>query len=318
MLFARLINWILWKLFGVYASDGSQTARIHYINDNCERTERWKIKGWPYMGRIFFWWKGREVFNYEWHLWSLTCGFGVGFGGECHDKLKIHFAVPPFSFYWGFRSDLVGKFMKSQRLQKWSDRFGGRGWKAEYSGFHLFDIRIFDKAIWWDFLRSDWGWSREMPKWMHGCWHPLDTIFGKMKYTKTVLGHHEVQIPMPEGRYPGTVEMDYCTWKRPRLPWYSQKSYSAYVAVDVGIPHEGKGESEYNCGEDALFGVSRGARTVEEAIAAMVQAVLEARRKYNGNRDVVYPTPAERIAAVHRLRAASRKEQQNQQAEAAS
>jgi hypothetical protein len=52
------------------------------------------------------------------------------------------------------------------------------------------------------------------------------------------------------------------------------------VKLDIpgGIPHNGKGENSWDCGDDGLWGC--GGDTVEEAIGHAVSSVLRSRRRY--------------------------------------
>ncbi len=126
---------------------------------------------------------------------------------------------------------------------------------------------------------------------MHGNFHPLDFFLGSTDYKKKDLTFHEVLVPMPEGSYPATVQFQECTWKRPRWPFISSKGIYADIKMKIGIPHQGKGENSWDCGEDAVMGLSRKASTLEQAIAATVECALRDRRRNDGNVMAKYPPP---------------------------
>ena len=90
-------------------------------------------------------------------------------------------------------------------------------------------------------------------------------------------------VPMPERAYPASVKLFESTWKRPR--WFASRMVRAEVKIEKGIPFPGKGENSYDCGDDALFGLTCKADTVEQAIAETVESALRNRRRYGGSVD---------------------------------
>lgn len=227
------------------------------------------------------------LFRVEWNLWTNFCFFALKRGGE-GGNLLFQIAFPPVAFWFELPIKLK---LNSPRWEKWNVKYGGYPGSTKYETFEFFEFRIFDRAIWWSFLKFDWGWSSQMPKWMEGNFHPIDFLFGNTKYEAELLATKQVLIPMPEGAYPATVTLETCTWKRPRLPWVSARRRTAKIDLSIGIPHEGKGENEWDCGKDALLGLSVAASTIEEAISKTVESALRNRRKYDGNVMAKYPTP---------------------------
>lgn len=295
----KAMNWVC-QIFGArYGEDGrflTHNVWMHWSNENEDRvlsTRDRTVYGWPYHGR---WWMhawGR-TFRFSWHLWTDFCGASINADDE--DGLRFHAAFPPVAI-WFTVPIPAHKWLSKPFWDKWNQKYGGYPGSNKYSDFNFFSIRVFDWAIWWDFLKFDWGWSNQMPRWMHGSWHFLDTILGEQKYTNEVLSTHEVLIPMPEGSYPATVKLELATWKRARWP-FKKSVRRSDIDIPVGIPHQGKGENSWDCGEDALYGQSGGeCWTVDKAISGVVESALSYRRKYDGNTMAVYPPAAERIAA---------------------
>lgn len=148
-------------------------------------------------------------------------------------------------------------------------------------------IRVHDWAIWWNVWRDDSSWDSSVPRWRNGSFHFLDFVLGRSEYTQRMLYDLDVKIPLPERAYNARLKMIECTWKRPR--WFPKR----VVCGDIDchndpIPHPGKGESEWDCGEDALHSMSTGSTgrietTVEESVAAVVKYVLGRRRRYGGS-----------------------------------
>lgn len=278
MLMDKYINRILAFIFGSLPSgDGRVWFHSQNLTDG----------SWPYEGRCWLRSHSRVLFHFSWNLWTHFCGFGIYTDKE--DKGTVfHIAFPPVSFW----VTLPIHFSTSSKFwERWNERYGGRAKSTHYEDFHFIDVRIHDWTLWWSFLKFDWGWSHQMPKWMDGRFHPLDTLFGKTDYIKKELSKHDVVIPMPEGSYPATVEFSERTWKRQRLPWNTHKGVYASIDMKVPIPHEGKGEDSWNCGKDALYGLDRKASTIEQAVAATVETVLKSRRRYDGNVMAKYPNP---------------------------
>lgn len=56
----------------------------------------------------------------------------------------------------------------------------------------------------------------------------------------------------------------------------------AHIEVPSGVPIPGKGESGYDCGEDAVYGLTCRARTVKEAVERFVDDIRETRKKRGG------------------------------------
>lgn len=77
------------------------------------------------------------------------------------------------------------------------------------------------------------------------------------------------------------MELFESTWKRAR--WFTHKNVRASVDIPAGIPHPGKGENSWDCGEDRTYGLTTKADTVEKAIAAVVESSLRDRRRYGGD-----------------------------------
>lgn len=285
------INKLLFKLFGEDAR-GERRARTWFQNLNEDRNG--EPKGWAYEGRSKVYFDGKAVFSFSWNLWTHFCGASLRLDPS-EDGLKFHAALPPVAFWWGFDSfgmRPIRKFLESPRMAKWNESAGGHKGSNRYTTFEVLDISIHDWTLFWSFLKFDWGWSRKMPKWMSGSLNFTDLFLGRLKCETEVVETKDVKIPMPEGLYPAKAKMEKRTRSRPR--WFSKESYSVWLDIPHGIPHAGKGESDYNCGEDGLFGCGAEGTRYEAAIARAIESVLGSRRKYNGSLAAVYPDPAKR------------------------
>jgi hypothetical protein len=140
-------------------------------------------------------------------------------------------------------------------------------------------LRIFDSALWWSFWHPSMSWTRGTPRWRYGSWHPLDTVFGRMTYWEIPLITTPVDIAMPEGIYAAVIKQYVARRGRKRWPWKSE-TRMAEIKVEKGIPVPGKGENSWDCDDDAIFSLSTPADKIEDAIAAVVRAVYNKRRRY--------------------------------------
>ena len=234
---------------------------MHFHWQNLNRDKRDKVKGWPWEGRCWFYPLKdrieRLVFEFDWYFGRPHGGGAIEF--SCRgNRLQFQFSIGVISLWFSAES------------YKW--RFKDR----EVS------IKVHDNALWWNFWTPGWGWSRETPKYRNGCFHVDDFLFGKMNYhMENEKVYKDMVIPMPEGAYPCTIKMYTGVWKRPR--WFAERIEKADVTMHRTIPHAGKGENAWDCGEDALYGWNGRANNIEDAIAEVVRDVLRDRRRYNGD-----------------------------------
>lgn len=266
--------------------------RVHFWAQNLNENSNGDVKGWPYHGRCNLSFGSKRLFHFSWNLWSHFCGVSFSFDPS-EDGWRLHAALPPFSFWFSTSlfSGWMSKFLASKKVDKWNQKYGGYPGSSRYTLFHFIDIRIFNWALWWEFLKFDWGWSSSMPKWMVFTFHIDDFLLGKMKYVNEKIGQPKtVMVPMPEGEYLTKMQFERATWTRPRSPF--KKVMVGYnIDIPKGIPHQGKGENSYDCGEDGLFGCFSEGESIQNAISKVQDLVLKSRRKYDGNMMAKYPAP---------------------------
>lgn len=106
-----------------------------------------------------------------------------------------------------------------------------------------------------------------------------DRIFGRAEYTREKVGEPVQAIAcFPEGQYTLTLQREVSTWNRPRWPWtYWRKSVD--ITLERPPEFQGKGENSWDCGPDAIYGMSSEGHSYEDAVAAYVKAVLRERAK---------------------------------------
>jgi hypothetical protein len=215
------------------------------------------------------WWSGNVTVS--WHLPCKHPGFEVsldGPGGE--DDLRLHLGVPLLFDLW-VTFERMGFQWLTKRLFKPKD-YEGRTTRVNWH----------HGMLWWQFWHSDSSRSSTTPRWRHGNWSPMDTLFGKENHTREQLRTERVAIPLPERIYPATITFTRYTHKRPRA-WWKQVVLGANVEPDHPIPEPGKGENSYDMDDDALYSMYTPAATTEEAIAAVVESVLRTRRRHGGS-----------------------------------
>ena len=229
-------------------------------------------------GRAF--WHGHEnrwLAGWRWHLeWtvfklghpSLRLALGEGDDGGLSGHLAIGFAA----IYFGLSTPLLRRL--ARRLLSPSGE-----------GRHL-RIALHDGALWIALWAKEWETSSRDPWYVRGiALHPIDRLLGEPRYSKRLIQATPALVPMPERAYRATISLTECTWQRPRWP-FAKRLLRAEIDMDEGeqIPTPGKGENSWDGDEDATYGLSTRATTVPEAVAAMVETVLERRLRYGGPR----------------------------------
>jgi hypothetical protein len=221
-------------------------------------------------GRSFRCWLGKRQrqLYIETHLLSGSFGASVEADPGGEGDLKFFLGLIVLSLYVHISARWIAKLIRSY-IKDYEDRSTG--------------FRIFSGSIWWEVWHTTDSWSSRTPRWRHGNWDPMDSFFGRVKHREDeIVTCVTTVIPMPEGSYPCKVTIKRESFGRPRLPWRHRVT-RAHVDCQTPVPYPGKGESEYDCGDDALYSMVTSASTVEQAIARAVESVLGRRRQYGGS-----------------------------------
>lgn len=212
------------------------------------------------------WWhlSTKKTIGLEWCLFNPDIGIGVDFEEYgSHNGILLSFGCGLVSLYLSL--DMGWRFKRNR----------------EYS------VRIFDNTIWFACGRNPDEWRKGQPWYWDFNFCPADFFLGRPKYSSKVLSEHNVVIPMPEGCYDATIKLEESTWKRPR--WFKRTLRRADIEIPKGIGYPGKGENSWDCGDDAMFGLTCPAENLSEAIGKAVSSVLESRLKYGRS---IYFTPS--------------------------
>ena len=134
----------------------------------------------------------------------------------------------------------------------------------------------------WQFWTPSGHWENTTPFWRDGSLLLAETVFGQAKMTERVLMERPVAIPMPEGVYVGHAKLVEATWRLPRWPRVWDRVRRVHIEVPQGIPVPGKGENSWDLDEDATYGFTTAARTIEQAVGTLVGDVLSDRRHRAG------------------------------------
>lgn len=219
---------------------------------------------------IRWWWHigNRSCVHIEFYWWSSHFGLTVG---PDDDGWNLSARVPPFALYLSLEGV---RLWQPQRkvIATWDhDR---EIWLPDRREF---EITVSDWRVRLE-LWGRWGeWRAADPWWIRGVSVDLrDLVLGKTRYSTEELALVPCEVPMPEGSYPAVAKIERATWKRPR--WFATTRQSAWLEIPKGIPHAGKGENSWDCGDDGLFGI--GGDTIEKAIGNAVASVLRDRRRY--------------------------------------
>lgn len=228
----------------------------------------------------FAFWHGRAwlhlwawVIHWEWHLWSKSCRIGVDLGGSVGgDELVLFcFAIPPVSLYLGIEAPC------SSRL-----------WKLMPKREREIKLAIHDWAIWISPWSKQMEWCKADPWWVRGVTiHIDDLILGARKCMTTEPEPSQRIVIELDGReYHGTATFERRVWKRPR--WFAFQRDATWISMDPmhGLPHAGKGENGWDCGDDALCGWGVEGFDVPKAIGHGIETVLKYRKRY-GNPSTV-------------------------------
>lgn len=225
---------------------------------------------------------GDGQLNWSWHLCLDACALGVQVGGEEEFGFHFRIGVPLVGSLFVTVAEFGPvKWLAKALLPKTDDP--RRPWAGGLHGYRNtreLEVYVYDWSLWWTMWRHPMaGWSREVSRFREGNWHPLDTFLGKSKVEVRTLEEREVEVPMPERAYTAQAKLELVTRKRPR--WFAK----SWLRTDIelpskgGIPVPGKGENSWDCDDDACFGSTVSARSIEEGIGELVASCLKTRRE---------------------------------------
>jgi len=205
-------------------------------------------------GRLPLWrhgrtWVLRNRISIEWVIPGKRLGVGVGSGG------------------FSIRTPIASLYVSSTR----SELFRRRELDVYWNDGCLWICHPFERSGGWETRSSDPWWRNAI------CLHVVDWLIGKPRYEEIKGEPFAVFVPMPEGSYKALATPSRAIWRR-RWYWPEQVRESVWLKIPGGIPHSGKGENSWDCGDDGLCGI--GGDTLEDAVANAVRSSLKSRGRY--------------------------------------
>ena len=219
--------------------------------------------------RLRWWlWSHVRSIGIEFYWWSSSCGVRIGVGD---DGWHGSAAFPPLAVYLSLEGFPLWKPTRKV-VATWD---GNR--EIVLTDRREFSLSVHSWALWF----TPWGrfgeWCSRDPWWIRGVSLNLFDVLLGPETCECVKGEpFGCTVPMPEGLYRAKATHERRTWKRPR--WFRRVRDSVWLDIEPGIPHAGKGENSWDCGDDALFGI--GGDTLVDAIQNARKSVTESRRKY--------------------------------------
>ncbi len=215
------------------------------------------------------WWDHGKFLHLSWRIPSGDIRLELELNHYGDTAIAFHVSFLLFSLYISTENTKIYKF-----LEKYTKRSDMKYTNGRTIGFYVSDWQL-HISLWED---PDEHRSSD-PKWMSKHIDLKDVLLGKSTHKREVLKTGRVLVDMPEGLYPATYEIERRTWTRPR--WHPVVQTSAYFDIPVGIPHEGKGESEWDCGMDATHGIGTPwKQNIYDASKKISLSCLETRVRY--------------------------------------
>lgn len=234
------------------------------------------------------------------------------FGSEWRFLILKDSRSGPFGFGWQIRWGTNGSDSTpdlSLHLSRLGDlwvHFGGLlpyRWLERHNadGSVDYDTRVFgftadERGFRWDFWARDMHWSRSDPWWMRQSHEWATMFFGRDTVDQEIVAEGTCVVPMPEANYPATFETTKYTrrykgrfGKIRDLVLGPRFHYSTNVEPGKPVAVPGKGENSWDCDDDAIYASSSGGRSVEHAIAGLVEHALQTRRRHGGEHMSIAP-----------------------------
>jgi hypothetical protein len=258
-------------LFRAWSFHGWIRQRCHWQNLN-DKKDGTQGSLWRH-GRAWFHrkWKPetehRSNVCFSWNF-EPRCWFGAKvslFDGDSDRDVNFSLHLGLAHFYLGVENVIPKKYC-----------YPRHSW-AHCTGVVLYEDHL---SVAVHHAGSDCWECRGWKGWYWSCF-VNDAFWGRAKYSETPIYEGEAVLEMPEGSYPVKVRLVESVWKRPRKPW-ADRMRRANLDIERGVPTPGKGENSWDCGQDATYGLTCPASTVEEALASLRASVMRDRERYGG------------------------------------
>lgn len=238
---------------------------------------------WPKHGAAWLYFRFprlEQTLHFSWNIFGRSVGAGIKFDTTDEEDIKFWIGIPFLTTLW-FGINHAKWVLRLLRIE-WSQVRDkpSRDWSRSL------EFRWHSGALWIDPWVSSDEWSSKHRSTFSI--NPANILLGRQRYSETDRVKYGASIVMPEGEYPLEVELYTARWKRPRWPQVKSRPMAdVEVLPKSGIPIPGKGENSWDLDDDAIFGMSCRASTVEEAIASLRRDVERTRDNYGWGGDSI-------------------------------
>lgn len=237
-------------------------------------------------GRFFAYLTGRgPAIRADWSFFNNLGWFEVAlkFGGE--DALVRVSIMLPFLVYCG-----IGFGVPRSWLSWWM--IEDRVFALKIGYVHSIARVLFAHADWAEDCGMTGYYRRQTPCKYNSLqlWPGLEMvlrfppiarwIFGKEAREKEILESKPIAFEMDGRRYEGTWTLERWHSERPFWPWQYRVSFASNIEVPAPPRFAGKGESSWDCGDDAIYGMGSRELTPAKATGEYIKRVLEYRERY--------------------------------------
>jgi len=141
-------------------------------------------------------------------------------------------------------------------------------------GFSLYE------EYFWIYLWAKVNETRSTDPWWQKITIPWkDLLFGEIDFKKIFIKSEVQSIYFPEASYPVKLTFYRCSWRRLLIP-FKKETIMVQMDMETPVPIPGKGESDWDCGDDAISSLWCRAANTEEALSILLKDVIRTRRKY--------------------------------------
>lgn len=245
-----------------------------------EQKRSGELQGWRWGTRN----AGDEpTIGIEWSIPTRHFNIEVGRGGYNDADLNISLCFWLFAFWMHFE-----RFLGCQWVNPKTGQARLKGWRAflaEHWPSHVnreLSVSIHNGAFWWNVWTDDNEWDSKTPKWRRGSCYPADFLLGSEQFSETPMGTDVAYAVFSgEESYAVSVKFSECSWKRKRWP-FAKRRIGAEITPITPVPIPGKGESEWDCDEDAVFSTHLHESDTRRAIERFVDSIKETRMRHGG------------------------------------
>lgn len=239
---------------------------MHFHKQNLN-TAQPKKEHWT-AGRC--WWNNGQIAQLEWQAPART---GPSF------ELRFNYHDHAFQIHLSFFLLSLWLSTDNSRLYRFLEPFTKRS-DQKYTNGRTVGCYFFERALWVNLWDDPMESRSTDPKWWSFSIHFDDLLLGRSAYSVETLDQGEAEIDMPEGKYPTTYTVERRTWKRPRWPWPVIDT-SVQFEITAGIPHEGKGDNDWDQGMNSTHGIgTHWDGNIYDAARRVALKCLATRQKY--------------------------------------